>query len=378
MIISRTPYRISLFGGGTDYPSWYRVHGGAVIGTTINKYCYISIRHLPPFFEHRHRIVYSKVELPNTLDAIEHPAVRAVLQERGVEVGVEVQHHGDLPARSGMGSSCSFTVGLLNAVRAFEGQMSSPQWLADEAIRIEQEVMQENVGSQDQIWAAYGGTNVITFCADGTFAVSPLIMPQGVRDELESHMMLFFTRSQRIASTIAGQQISNFAQREVQLNRLRRMVDQATAVLTSAHPPVRDIGLMLDEAWSMKRELADGVSTLAIDEIYREAKNAGALGGKILGAGGGGFMLLFASPENQPKIRERLSRLIEVSFQIGSPGSKIVIYEPEVMEKRPLNYGICANTIARVKTGSSKQRPSGKPGVSARLRYGAARRLQPQ
>jgi D-glycero-alpha-D-manno-heptose-7-phosphate kinase len=336
MIISRTPYRISLFGGGTDYPAWYRTHGGAVIGTAINKYCYISIRHLPPFFEHRHRIVYSKVELPNTLDAIEHPAVRAVLQESRVDVGVEVQHHGDLPARSGMGSSCAFTVGLLNAVRAFAGQMSSPQWLAEEATRIEQEVIRENVGSQDQVWAAYGGTNMITFHPDGSFAVSPVIMSQDHRYDLQSHMMLFFTRSTRIAATIAAKQIANLANRQGQLERMRDMVDEAAALLNSPHPAMADLGAMLDESWAMKKELADGVTTPLIDDIYRDAMRAGALGGKLLGAGGGGFVLLFARPEDQPRIRRRLRGLIEVSFQIGSAGSKIVIYEPEAVEELQL------------------------------------------
>ena len=329
MIISRTPYRISLFGGGTDYPAWYREHGGAVIGTAINKYCYISIRRLPPFFEHRHRIVYSKIELPNTLDEINHPAVRAVLKERAIESGVEIQHHGDLPARSGMGSSCAFTVGLLNAVRAFEGQMSSPQWLADEGLRIEQEVMRENVGSQDQIWAAYGGTNVITFRKDGSFTVHPVILPPERRRELESHMLLFFTRFTRIASNIAGKKIANLLSRTRQLNRLRELVDEAAAVLTSRSRAVSEIGPLLHESWMMKKELADEVTTPLIDMIYDSAREAGGLGGKLLGAGGGGFLLLIAKPEDHQRIRERLRGLIEVTFQIGSPGSRIVLYEPD-------------------------------------------------
>src|SRR5206468_2806944 len=194
MIISRTPFRVSFFGGGTDYPTWYREHGGAVVGTTINKYCYISFRNLPPFFEHRHRVVYSRIELLQDIDEIQHPAVRNVLRDYGVSEGVEIQHHGDLPARSGLGSSSSFTVGLLHALRAHNGQMSSADWLAKEAIRMEQQVIREAVGSQDQIWAAYGGTNFITFHTDGSFNVTPLVMTQQRRHELESHMMLFFTR----------------------------------------------------------------------------------------------------------------------------------------------------------------------------------------
>src|SRR5215207_6731311 len=209
MIISRTPFRISLLGGGTDYPGWYRHHGGAVLGTTINKFCYISMRTLPPFFEHRHRIVYSRIELPQTVDEIQHPAVKAVLLEEGIQTGVEVQHHGDLPARSGMGSSSSFTVGLLNTIRAYNGLMSSSEWLAKEAIRIEQDVIRESVGSQDQIWAAYGGTNVITFHPSGTFHVTPIVMPEERRDELQDHMLLFFTGFSRTASLVARKQIDN-------------------------------------------------------------------------------------------------------------------------------------------------------------------------
>ena len=329
MIISRTPYRISLFGGGTDYPAWYRVHGGAVIGTTINKYCYVSVRRLPPFFEHRHRIVYSRIELPNTIEAIEHPAVRAVLQERGVQDGIEIQHHGDLPARSGMGSSCAFTVGLLNAVRAFEGRMSSPQWLAEEGIRIEQEVIRENVGSQDQIWAAYGGTNVITFHPNGSFTVNPVIMTAERSRRLESHLMLFFTRFTRISSLVAGKKIANLPQRQRQLTHLRTLVDAAAAILTDPRRSLLDLGPMLHESWTLKRELADEVTTPLIDMIYEAARCAGALGGKLLGAGGGGFMLLFAKPEDQPSIREKLRGLIEVSLRIGSTGSRIVVYEPD-------------------------------------------------
>lgn len=334
MIISRTPFRISLFGGGTDYPTWYRENGGAVIGTTINKYCYISIRSLPPFFEHRHRIVYSRIELPNSIEEIEHPAVRAVLQEQKVLEGVEIQHHGDLPARSGMGSSSAFTVSLLNAVRAFQGQMSSSQWLAKEAIRIEQEVIREPVGSQDQIWAAYGGTSLITFHPDGEFHIAPLVMSPERREELESHMLLFFTGFSRLAPAIASLQIPNLHRRRKQLESMIEMVHEAACILQSGNRPITELGAMLGEAWKIKKGLADCVSTETIDQIYAAALRAGALGGKLLGAGGGGFMLLLAEPCHHEKIRQALDGLIEVSFRIGSPGSTIVIYEPDGLEER--------------------------------------------
>ena len=334
MIVSRTPFRISLFGGGTDYPTWYEENGGAVIGTTINKYCYISIRSLPPFFEHRHRIVYSRIELPNTVEEIDHPAVRAVLKEHGVTEGVEIQHHGDLPARSGMGSSSSFTVGLLNAVRAFQGHVSSPEWLANEAIRIEQDVIQEHVGSQDQVWASYGGTNLITFHPDGRIHVGPIVMSPERREELESHLLLFFTGFSRIADNIAKQKIRNLRSHGRELESMIGMVHEAAGVLQNPGRPLLQIGTMLAEAWKMKRELADCVSNGDVDAMYEAARDAGAIGGKLLGAGGGGFMLLFAEPPAQVRIREALRGRIEVPFRVGSPGSSIVIYEPDGLERK--------------------------------------------
>lgn len=332
MIISRTPFRISLFGGGTDYREWSRENGGAVVGTTINKYCYISIRHLPPFFEHRHRIVYSRIELPKTIDEIEHPAVRAILKEHNVHQGVEIQHHGDLPARSGMGSSSSFTVGLLNAVQAFQGRMPAPEWLATEAIRIEQEVIQEPVGSQDQVWAAYGGTNLITFNADGRIRVEPIVMSEERREELESHMLLFFTGFSRIAGVIAAQEIPNLKHHARQLKSMLQLVREASCILENPRRAMREIGTMLGEAWRMKKELADCISSGTIDGIYDAAIRAGALGGKLLGAGGGGFMLVFAERQFHERIRQALKGLIEVSFCIGSSGSTIVVYEPDGLE----------------------------------------------
>jgi D-glycero-alpha-D-manno-heptose-7-phosphate kinase len=333
VIITRTPFRISLFGGGSDYPEWYQENGGMVIGTTINKYCYISIRHLPPFFEHRHRIVYSRIELPKTIEEIEHPSVRAVLKEHNVQEGVEIQHHGDLPARSGMGSSSSFTVGLLNAVRAFQGSASSPQWLAEEAIRIEQEVIREPVGSQDQVWAAYGGTNLISFHPDGRIQVEPVIMSAERRAELESRLLLFFTGFSRTASEIAAHKIRNLKDRAGQLRAMSQMAQEAGCVLQDPGRPLREIGGMLRDAWRMKKELAECVSNGAVDQIYDAAMNAGALGGKLLGAGGGGFMLLFAEPPCHDRIRQALRGLIEVSFRTGSPGSGIVMYEPDGWEE---------------------------------------------
>jgi D-glycero-alpha-D-manno-heptose-7-phosphate kinase len=327
MIISRTPFRVSLFGGGTDYPSWYQENGGAVLGFAINRYCYITLRYLPPFFNYRHRIVYSRIETVAELKDIEHPAVRAVLGEMAVEEGLEIHHDGDLPARSGLGSSSSFTVGLLNAINALRGQMMGKQALACEAIRIEQNVIKENVGSQDQIWAAYGGFNRIEFNHQG-FRVSPIIVPEQRSRDLLDHLVLYFTGFSRIANEVAKKKLENFSNRRPQLTRMHAMVDEAVGILADCNRPITEIGELLHEAWLLKRGLSPVVSTDAIDEIYNAGRAAGAVGGKLLGAGSGGFFLFFIAPERRPALREALSSLIEVSIDIDRDGSSIVLFEP--------------------------------------------------
>ena len=328
MIISRTPFRVSLFGGGTDYPAWFREHGGAVLGTAIDKYCYISVRYLPPFFEHRHRIVYSKVELVREVREIQHPAVRGVLGELAIDAGLEIHHDADLPARSGLGSSSSFTVGLLNAVHAMRGRMVTKSELGREAIRIEQDVLKESVGCQDQIWAAYGGLNKIDFFPDGRFEVTPVILPPERRRELRQSMMLFFTGFSRYASDFAKDQLDNLKSRAAQLTTMRALVDHAVDILRDERAPIRELGKLLDESWRLKRELADSVSTGEIDAIYEAGRAAGAVGGKLLGAGGGGFILFIVEPDQREAVRERLRRLVHVSFDFDTEGSKIVLYQP--------------------------------------------------
>lgn len=334
MIISRTPFRVSLFGGGSDYPKWYRKHGGAVFGFAINKYCYISVRPLPPFFEYRHRIVYSRVENVTEIDEIQHPAVRGVLMDQEIDIGLEIHHDGDLPARSGLGSSSSFTVGLLNALSALKGHMMVKRELAEQAIRIEQHVIAEHVGSQDQIWAAYGGLNRIDFLKSGDFDVRPAILTAARRKELLGSMLLFFTGLSRYASEIAKKQIENLDKRESQLRTMVGLVDEAIDVLQSDDRPIREIGELLHQSWRLKTELADNVTTPEIDEIYEAARDAGAVGGKLLGAGGGGFMLLFVEPDKQPAVTERLKNLVRVNFDVDEIGSKIVVYEPAGLENR--------------------------------------------
>lgn len=328
MIITRTPFRISFFGGGTDYPGWYREHGGAVLATTIDKYCYITCRHLPPFFNHKHRIVYSNIENVKHNDEIQHPAVKAVLNWLEVEDGLEIHHDGDLPARSGLGSSSSFTVGLLHALQGLRGQIANKDALARDAIHVEQNVIGENVGSQDQVSAAFGGFNRIEFHCNDSFEVAPVILPSHRREELHKHLVLFFTGFSRIASEVAKSKIENLQHREKELKLMRAMVDEGMAILHDEREPMDSFGRLLDASWQYKRSLSDRVSTPEIDQIYLAAMEAGATGGKILGAGGGGFLLLFAKPEMHAAIRERLHKLIHVPFNFEDSGSRVVLYQP--------------------------------------------------
>lgn len=328
MIISRTPFRISFLGGGTDYPAWYRKYGGEVLGTTIDKYCYLTCRYLPPFFEHRIRVVYSNIENCHTVDEIAHPAVRGVLHHLKMDRGVEIHHDGDLPARSGMGSSSSFTVGLLHALYALKGQIPSKRQLATESIYIEQECLKETVGSQDQVLAAYGGLNHIVFLPNEEISVRPVTITPERITELNSHLMLFYTGIKRTASDIAESYVNNLDGRKNQLRIMKDLVSKGISILNSGQDIVR-FGKLLHEAWQAKRSLSPGVSNSHVDGIYDEAMAAGAVGGKLMGAGGGGFMLIFVRPGDQKSVRERLNRLLYVPFKFEFSGSQIIFFEPE-------------------------------------------------
>lgn len=328
MIISRTPFRVSFFGGGTDYPAWYRKYGGAVLAATINKYCYLTCRYLPPFFEHRIRVVYSQIENCRTIDEINHPAVRKILRYLKIDRGIEIHHDGDLPARSGLGSSSAFTVGLIHALHALEGHMPNKQQLAKESIYIEQECLKETVGSQDQVLAAHGGFNHIVFHTDGEISVRPMTLARERLSELNSHLMLFFTGISRTASNIAESYVNGVEAKEKEIRAISDMVDEGIAILSKGQD-VGYFGKLLHEAWQVKRSLSSKVSNSSIEEIYNEAMAAGALGGKLIGAGGGGFMLLFARPQDQSKIREKLSKLVCVPFQFEFAGSQVIFFDPE-------------------------------------------------
>jgi D-glycero-alpha-D-manno-heptose-7-phosphate kinase len=329
MIICRTPFRISFFGGGTDYPAWFRTHGGEVLAATIDKYCYLTCRHLPPFFEHRIRLVYRRIELVKSVDEIRHPAVRAVLKFLNVDRGVELHHDGDLPARSGMGSSSAFTVGLLHVLHALRGEMPTKGQLARESIHIEQDVLEETVGSQDQVMAAYGGLKHVEFLPDGDFHVVPMVLPRERLQELKAHLLLFYTGISRTASDVARSYVTDIEARRRQLRIMKDLVGETIGILTDGKD-IEAFGHLLHEAWQLKQSLSDAVSTSEVDAIYERALAAGAVGGKLTGAGGGGFLLLFVPPDKHTSVIEALDGQIHVPFDFETQGSQIIFYEPGV------------------------------------------------
>lgn len=329
MVITRTPLRISFFGGGTDYPVWYRENGGAVLATTIDKCCYITCRWLPPFFEYHSRISYSKVENVLRNDAIEHPSVRGCLQFLGINEGVEIQHVADLPARAGLGTSSAFTVGLLHGLYALTGRMRDKQALGKDAIFVEQNLLGESVGAQDQVLAAYGGLNRIDFNADDTINVKRLPVQQRRVEDLEAHLALYFTGFSRTASEIAKEQIRTTSQKHRELQTMFDMVGEAESILANPNRALEEFGRLLHESWKLKRTLTNSITNSSIDDIYAAGLSAGALGGKLLGAGGGGFMLFFIPPERREALRAALKKLLCIPIRFSTRGSDVVVYEPE-------------------------------------------------
>lgn len=326
MIISRTPFRISFFGGGTDYPVWYQQEGGAVLTCAIDKYCYITGRYLPPFFsEHKTRIVYSKIESVMSNDQIEHRAVRAALKFLKISEGVEIHHDGDLPARSGIGSSSSFTVGLLNTLHAMKHRMMSKMELAEQAIHVERHILKEAVGSQDQAIAAFGGLNKILFNRNDKILIEPVILPPEKIIGFQDHLLLYFTGFSRFAFEIAKEQIRESKNHTKELRQMKGMVDEGLAILTGPRS-LDGFGKLLHEAWKLKRGLSHRITTPEIDAMYAAGIRAGASGGKLLGAGGGGFMLFFVRPEKQKRFKEKMKKLLEIPFRFDYAGSQIIFY----------------------------------------------------
>ncbi len=342
MVITRTPLRISFFGGGTDYPVWFREHGGSVLSTTINKCCYITCRWCPPFFDYHSRVSYSRVENVGKNSSIEHPSVRGCLQFLGIEEGVEVHHVADLPARTGLGTSSAFTVGLLLGLYALKNQMRDKHALAADAIHVEQDLVQEAVGSQDQVSAAYGGFNRTNFRTDGSVEVNRVLTSPGRLAELEQNLALYFTGFSRTASEIATEQLKMTPHKTRELNMMLNLVDEAESIITTPGRSLDDFGRLLHESWQIKRTLTQKITTASIDEIYEAGLSEGALGGKLLGAGGGGFMLFYVPPQRREALRQRLKKLLCVPFGFSSRGSHVVVHEPEEVYDRTTVEERCA------------------------------------
>ncbi len=330
MIITRTPFRISFLGGGTDFPAWYRENGGAVISTTINKYSYVHCRKLPPFFDYKHKIVFfSKQETFNEIKEIQHPAVRETYNFMNVNEGLLMQHDADLPSHSGLASSSAFTVGLLHALYALQGKIVTKKRLALEAIHIEQEMINEAVGSQDQVAVAFGGLNRIDFSSNHNIEVTPIPIGETKCQFFQDHLMLFFTGFARFAAEIEQDKLKNLNNRFKELKSIHSMVDSAVDILNGSEENLDDFGKLLHETWLTKKSLSNKVSNSNIDNIYETALKAGALGGKILGAGGGGFILFYTKPEFRESIKKALNKLLFVPFRFDTLGSQVIYYSEE-------------------------------------------------
>lgn len=329
MIITRTPFRMSFFGGGTDIASFYEEHGGAVLSTTFDKYCYVNVRHLPRFFDYRTHLTYSRTEYVNGVDEIQHPLIREAMRLLDIRE-IRLMYDADLPARTGLGTSSSFAVGLLNAFYALKGKRVDSKRLADEAIYLERVRCQEAGGIQDQIAAAYGGMNRIDMDRNG-YRVRPMVLSNQRKDELNDSLMLFFTGFTRFSSEIQQKTEASLEEKTAQLLEMKGLVDDAESILISK-AELGEFGRLMDYSWKLKRGLSSGISTSAIDEVYETAMKAGARGGKLLGAGGGGFLLFFVEPERQPAVREALRELLYVPFRFETGGPQVVHYTAEDYE----------------------------------------------
>lgn len=327
MIITKTPFRMSFFGGGTDMEEYFRENGGAVLSTTFDKYCYVNVRHLPRFFDYSTELSYSKTERVTDIDAIQHPAIRNAMKMLDMHE-IRLTYEADLPARSGLGTSSSFAVGMLNAFYALKGKYADKKKLADEAIYLERVLCNEAGGWQDQIAAAYGGMNRINFSADG-YEVLPVIISSERKEQLNNNLMMFFTGFTRFSSDI--QKVNNVSalEKRSQLREMHALVDTAEQILTDKHAELDDFGRLLDETWKLKKQTGSSITTGSIDELYEYGKKVGALGGKLLGAGGGGFMVFYVQPEKQSAVREALRKLMYVPFKFENGGTRVIHYSPE-------------------------------------------------
>ncbi|BCZ47106.1 GHMP kinase [Clostridium gelidum] len=331
MIITKTPFRMSFFGGGTDFQGFFNEHGGAVISTTFDKYCYVNVRHLPRFFDYSTELCYSKIERLKAIESIEHPAIREAMKFLDMHE-IRLNYEADLPARSGLGTSSSFAVGMLNAFYGLKGKYADKKKLADEAIYLERILCKENGGIQDQIAASFGGLNRINFSADG-YTVNPIIISTERKEQLNDNLMLFFTGFSRFSSDISKVQQSTMKEKTKQLLEMLSLVDDAEKILTSKSD-LNEFGKILDYTWKLKRGITSKISNDSIDAIYTKARKAGAIGGKLLGAGGGGFLLFYVEPDKRTLVKEAMKDILYVPFKFEDGGTRIIYYTSESYESK--------------------------------------------
>lgn len=333
MIITKTPFRMSFFGGGTDMENFFRENGGAVLSTTFDKYCYVNVRHLPRFFDYSTEISYSKTERVTDIDMIQHPAIRNAMKMLDMHE-IRLTYEADLPARSGLGTSSSFAVGMLNAFYALKGKYADKKKLADEAIYLERELCKEAGGWQDQIAASFGGFNRINFSDEG-YEVLPVIISPERKRKLNQNLMMFFTGFTRFSSDVQKADTIGKGDKTKQLKEMLLLVDEAEKVLTDRQTDLNEFGRMLDHTWKLKRQTGNAVSTSDIDLLYEKGMKAGALGGKLLGAGGGGFLVFYVEPDKQDNVKNAMDNLLHIPFQFEDGGTQVIHYTPESYE--PLN-----------------------------------------
>ncbi len=333
MIITKTPFRMSFFGGGTDMESFFREYGGAVLSTTFDKYCYVTVRHLPRFFDYSTELAYSKMERVSNIDDINHPAVRNAMKMLDMHE-IRLTYEADLPARSGLGTSSSFAVGMLNAFHCLKGKYADKKKLADQAIYLERELCQEAGGWQDQIAAAFGGMNSIDFNKDGTYDVKPIIIHPDRKKQLNDNLLMFFTGFTRFSSDLQKANATGYAEKIKQLQEMLSLVDDAESILEDKHSDLDDFGRLLDKTWRLKRQTGGAITTNSIDELYEKGISAGALGGKLLGAGGGGFLVFYVTPDKRDSVMNAMNDLLYVPFRFEDGGTRVVHYSPESYEPR--------------------------------------------
>lgn len=339
MIITKTPFRMSFFGGGTDIPSFFNEHGGAVISTTFDKYAYVNVRHLPPFMPYYTELCYSKFERVNNVDDIQHPAIREAMRMLDIHE-IRLTYEGDLPARTGLGTSSTFAVGMLNAFYALKGKYVGKRKLAEDAIYLERELCNENGGWQDQIAAAFGGLNRIDF-SNNQFKVTPIIIHPDRKKLLNDSLMLFYTGISRFSSEVQKDTMSNLYEKISKLKEMLMLVDEAQNILESKHADINDFGRLLDQTWNLKRKTGGKITNNSIDNLYERGLKAGALGGKLLGAGSGGFLLFFVEPDKRDNLLKEFDELMHVPFLLEDEGTTVVHYNPIVyIPRKELNLNI--------------------------------------